>query len=74
MNKTDEEIATDIQKKIMELNSLLSQASDNDIEVNISKYYGATEVGNPLPRLYLTFEAKKIKVLVPHFVSYTGGC
>lgn len=76
--RMDEEIVSEIDKKILELNSLLDEAQNNSIQIEIDQFpgnilhytmSGETQIINSS----LRFRAKKVTILKTTFVAATGG-
>jgi hypothetical protein len=71
MNRTDEEIVDDIQKKVYELNNLLAEAQSNELEIMLIQNSTRT-LGYSTPYIYIEMVAKKvISKSLP--IPYTGG-
>ena len=70
MERTDDEVLSEIQKIVSELNIAIGYATDKGIEIVIKQSKHLT-MGTATPSSYITFEATKR--LTPNYISYTGG-
>jgi hypothetical protein len=69
--RTDEKIVEDIQNKINEVNTLLSEAYKHDLEIVIDQYNSGT-LGSYAPYSNLEMRAKKL-LNSPLTIPYTGS-
>jgi hypothetical protein len=69
--RTDEKIVEDIQSKINEINTLLSEAYKHDLEIVIDQYNSGT-LWSYAPYSNLEMRAKKL-LNSPMTIPYTGS-
>lgn len=69
--RTDEKIVEDIQNKINEVNTLLSEAYSHNMEIVIDQYNSGT-LGSYAPYSNLEMRAKKL-LNSPMTIPYTGS-